>query len=77
MKSWLKDKNTEIYSTHNGGKALVAEQFIRTLEEKIYKYITAISKNVYINKLPGLVKQYNYNIHKMINMKPIDNKPKI
>ena len=77
MKSWLKDENIKIYSIHNGGKSLVAKHFIRNLKKKTYKYITAISKYVYINRLPGLVKEYHYNIHKIITMKHIDIKPKI
>ena len=50
MKSWLQDNNTEVYSTHNERKYAVAENFIRTLNNKIYKYMTSVSKNVYINK---------------------------
>ena len=37
FKKWLKDKDIEMYSTHNEGKSLVAERFIRTLKIKIYK----------------------------------------
>ena len=44
MKSWLQDNNIEIYSTHDEVKSLVAERFIRTLKNKIYKYMTSISK---------------------------------
>ena len=44
MKSWLQDNNTEMYSMHNEGKSVVAERFIRTLENNIYEYITSISK---------------------------------
>ena len=40
-----------MYSTHNEGRCVIAERFIRTLKDKIYKYMTLISKNVYINKL--------------------------
>ena len=40
-----------MYSTHHEVKSVVAERFIRTLKKKIYKYITSISKNVYIDKL--------------------------
>ena len=43
MKSWLKDENIEMYSTHKGGKSVAAKQFIRNLFEKVYRYITAIS----------------------------------
>ena len=48
-----------MYSTHNEGKYVVAERFIRTLNNKIYKYITSISKNVYIDKLDDVVNEYN------------------
>ena len=41
--------NIEMYSTHNEGKPVVAERFIRTLKNKIYKYLTSISINVYID----------------------------
>ena len=51
MKSWLKDNDIAMHSTHNEGKSVVAERFIRTLKNKIHKYMTSISKNVYIDKL--------------------------
>ena len=44
FKKWLKDNDIEMYSIHNEGKSVVAERFIRTLKNKIYKYMTAISK---------------------------------
>ena len=59
-------------STHNEGKSVVAERFIRTLKSKIYKYMTSISKNVYINKLDDIVNEYNNTYHTKIKMKPID-----
>ena len=40
-----------VYSIHNERKSVVVERFIRTLKNKIYKYMTSVSKNVYINKL--------------------------
>ena len=49
----------EMYSTHNEGKSVVAERFIRTLKNKIYKYMTSISKNVYIDKLDDIKNKYN------------------
>ena len=55
FKKWLKDNDVEMYSIHNEGKSVVAERFIRTLKNKVYKYMTAISKNVYIDKLDDLV----------------------
>ena len=51
MKSWPEKNGIEMYSTHNDGKSVVAERFIRTLKNKIYKYMTSISKNVHIDKL--------------------------
>ena len=47
FKNWLKDNDIIMYSTHNEGKSVAAERFIRTLKNKIYKLMTAISKNVY------------------------------
>ena len=60
-----------MYSTNNNGKSLIAERFIRTLKNKIYKYMTSISKNVYINKLDVIVKRYNNTYHTSIKMKPV------
>ena len=61
-----------MYSTHNEGKSVVAERFIRTLKSKIYKYMTSISKNVYIDKLDDIMDEYNNTYHIAIKMKPID-----
>ena len=61
-----------MYSIHNEGKSVVAARFIRTLKTKIYKYMTSISKNVYINKLDNIVNEYNNTYHKTIKMKPVD-----
>ena len=51
MKSSLQDDDTDIYSTHNERKTVIAERLIKTLINKIYKHLTAISKNLYISKL--------------------------
>ena len=61
-----------MYSTNNEAKSVIAERFIRTLKNKIYKYMTSISKNVYIDKLDDIVKKYNNTYHNSIKMKPID-----
>ena len=61
-----------MYSTHNEGKSVVAEIFIRTLKNKIYKHMTAISKNVYFDVLNDIVDEYNNTYHRTIKMKPID-----
>ena len=72
MKSFLQNNDIEMYSTHNEGKSVVAERFIRTLKNKIYKYMTSISKNVYIDKLDDIVNKYNNTYHSTIKMKPVD-----
>ena len=72
FKKWLKDNDIEMYSTHNEGKSVIAERFIRTLKTKTYKYMTSISENVYINKLDDIISEYNNTYHRTINMKPLD-----
>ena len=61
-----------MYSTHDEGKSFVAERFIRTLKNKIYKHMNSISKNVYIDKLDDIVNEYNNRYHRTIKMKPTD-----
>ena len=61
-----------MYSIHNEGKSVVPERFIRTFMAKIYKYMSSISKNVYIDKLDDIVNEYNNTYHRTINMKPVD-----
>ena len=68
----LKDNEIIRYSTHNEAKSVVAERFIRTLKNKIYKHMKAISKNVYFNILDDIVDEYNSKQHKTIKMKPIN-----
>ena len=68
FKKWLRDNDIVTYSTHNEGKSVVAERFIRTLKSKIYKYITSISKNVYINILDDIVNEHNNTYHTAIKM---------
>ena len=62
VKSWLEKNDIEMYSTHNERKSVGAERFIGTLTNKIYKYMTSISKNVYIDKLDDRVNKYNNTI---------------
>ena len=69
---WLKDNNIDMYSTHNEGKCIVAERFIRTSKNKIYKHTTANSENMYFNVLNDIVDEYNSTYHKSIKTKPID-----
>ena len=68
----MKINNIEIYSTYNEGKSVVAERFIRTLKNKIFKHMTAISKNIFFDVLDDIVNKYNNTVHRTIKMKPID-----
>ena len=61
-----------MYSTHNEEKYVGAERFIRTLKNKINKYVTSISKNVYIDKLDDIVNEYNNTYHGKLKLNPID-----
>ena len=64
-----------MYSMYNERKSVVAERFIRTLKNKIFKHMTAISKNFYFDVLDEIVNNYNNLVHKTIKMKPIDVTP--
>ena len=72
FKKWLNDNNIEMYSIHSEGKSVVAERFMRTLKTKIYKHMTSVSKNVYINKLDDIVEEDNNTYHRASKMKPVD-----
>ena len=61
-----------MYSTLNEGKSVVAERFIKTLKNKIYKHMTTIGKNVYFDILENIVDKCNNSIHRSIKMKPKD-----
>ena len=72
FKKWLSDNNIIMYSTYNEGKSVVAERFIKTLKNKLYKNMTATGKNVYYDVLDDIVDKYNNTKHSTIKMKPID-----
>ena len=76
MKSWLEKNTIEMYSTHNKGKSVIAERFLRTLniKNKIYKYIISKPKKVYIDKLDHIVNKYNNKYHSTTKVKPVDGK---
>ena len=61
-----------MYSMNNEGKYVIAERFIRTLKNEIYKYIVSVSKNVYIDKLDDTINKYNNTYRSTIKIKPID-----
>ena len=66
VQSFLQNNNIEMYSTHNEGKFVAAERFIRTLKNKIYKYMNSVSKNVYIDNLYDIVNKYNNTYQRII-----------
>ena len=72
FKSFLKENDIGMYSPFHEGKSVVAVRFIKTLKIKIYKHMTSIGKNVYIDVLDDIVKKYNNTVHSSIKMKPAD-----
>ena len=66
FKEWLANNDISLYSTYNEGKSVVAERFIRTLKNKLYKHMATVSKNVYYNILDDIVKKYNNTWHSTI-----------
>ena len=72
LTSWLDKNAIEMYSAHNEEKFVIAERFLRTVKNKIYKNMTSVSKNVYIDKLDDIVNKYNNINHSTIKMKPVD-----
>ena len=69
FKKWLSSNNIIMYSTYNEGKSVVAERFIRTLKNKLFKHMTATNKNVYYDVLDDIVNEYNNTKHSTIKMK--------
>ena len=71
MQEWLDNSYILIYSTHNEGKSVIAERFIKTLKAKICKKMTANNSKSYLVYLNKLVDQCNNTYHHSINKKPI------
>ena len=61
-----------MYSTFNEGNSVVAERFIRTLKNKIFKHMTTILKHIYFDAFDDIVDKYNNTGHRTIKMKPIE-----
>ena len=72
MKLLLEKNDMERHSTHNEGKSVIAERFIWTVKNKIYKYMTSVSKDFYIDKLDDIVNKCNNTYQNRIKMKPGD-----
>ena len=72
LKSWLEKHAIEMYTTLNEGKFVVAERFVRTLWNAIYKFLTSISKNICIDKLGDVLNKYNNTYNNTVKMKLVD-----
>ena len=72
FKRFLNINKIEIYSTYNEEKSVVAERFIRTLKNKIFKHMRAISKNVCFDVLCDIVNKYNNPVPRTTKMKPTE-----
>ena len=72
FKRFLKTSNIEMCSTYNEGKSVVAERFIETLKNKIFKHTAAVSKNFYFDVLDDIVNKYNNAVNRTIKMRSID-----
>ena len=68
LKEFLKINNIEMYSIYNEGKSVVAERFVRTLKNQIFKHMTAVSKNVYFDVLENIVDKYNNTVHRTMKI---------
>ena len=71
FKKWLQSNDIEMYSIHNEGKICCSRKIYCNFK-KVYKYMTSISKNVYIDTLDDTVNKYNNTYHKTMKIKPID-----
>ena len=72
FKKIFKINKMEIYSTYNEGKSFAAERFIKTLKDKLFKHMRAVSKNIYFDVLDDIVNKYNNTVHRTIKMKCFD-----
>ena len=68
MKSWVEKNAVEMYSTHNEGKSVIAERFIRALKNKIYKYVILVSKNELTFLKSHLLNKIRFTINQMITL---------
>ena len=68
---WLKKQKIELFHTHNfDTKATIAERFIRTLKEKLWRYFTYKNTRRYIDVLNDIVFAYNHTFHRSIGQTP-------
>ena len=69
---WLDNNDILMYSTHNEGKLVTTERFIKTWKGKIYKKMTTYDGKSFLPYLNKLVDQYSNKFHHSINKKPIN-----
>ena len=62
----------QTFIQHNERKFVVAEKFISTFKNKIYKYMASISRNLCIDKLADIVNEYNSIYHRTIEINSAD-----
>ena len=67
METWMQNNDIEMCSTKNERKSVV-QRFISALKNKIYKYMTSVSKNMYLDKLDDLVNESNNTYHRIIKI---------
>ena len=67
MKLWLQNHDREMYSAHNEENSSVAESFITTLINKIFKYMTLTQKTIYTDNLHDILYEYNNTFHRTDN----------
>ena len=72
MKKWLDDDNILMYMTHNEGKSVATERFVKTLKGKIYKKMTPDDSKYYIGYFSKLVDEYNNTCYHSVSKKAID-----
>ena len=77
MKLWLQENDINVYSTRSDGKTVVVGRDFRTLKNKIEKYMTTMSKNLYIGKLVNIANKYHNTYYGTIKIKPTDVKASI
>ncbi|CAD5232521.1 unnamed protein product [Bursaphelenchus xylophilus] len=73
LKSYFTKEGTEIY--HSGNietKASIAERGIRTVKQRLYKYMTAHNSKRWIDALPLIIKAINQSLNRTLGMRPID-----
>lgn len=70
FEKFCEKKSIKLYRVQGNQKNAIAERFIRTLKEKIWRHIRTIGLPKWLAVLPKLVDSYNKSHHRSIKMKP-------